>query len=309
MTYWGEQTCDNIVKSTQKQCTNQAYYIKDNKLLCGVHSKKDNRTVLPKNPNKDKIEKENYERHLKTIKQVAKQNRKEKKLGTLGVTKLQMMKKPKLVDGVINVFANFKHQNRKDGYGCAKLSPKSLGPIKHNMPNLPEAKNMENYHQFAKFWKFELDENGDVLDEYLQKRIDAYNNPEPFRHKYQKKFLLEKKASLKPEFSVYYDMEGKAHKYNYLQCRYFYCKFYEELAKEEEDFKFLKDKIKKGYNLNIVGYDGYEPLEDYMEMYLDTTKPFGHEMVLYTMLSEEDRTKYPWNIFYEENKKIYEGLI
>ena len=72
MTYWGEQTCDNIVKSTQKQCTNQAYYIKDNKLLCGVHSKKDNRTVLPKNPNKDKIEKENYERHLKTIKQVAK---------------------------------------------------------------------------------------------------------------------------------------------------------------------------------------------------------------------------------------------
>ena len=52
MTYWGEQTCDNIVKSTQKQCINQAYYIKDNKLLCGVHSKKDNRTVLPKNPNK-----------------------------------------------------------------------------------------------------------------------------------------------------------------------------------------------------------------------------------------------------------------
>ena len=32
--------------------------------------------------------------------------------------------------------------------------------------------------------------------EYLQKRIDAYNNTEPFRHKYQKKFLLEKKAPL-----------------------------------------------------------------------------------------------------------------
>ena len=67
--------------------------------------------------------------------------------------------------------------------------------------------------------------------------------------------------------------------------------------------------IGNSYNLNIVGYDGYKPLEDYMEMYLDTTKPFGHEMVLYTMLNEEDRTKYPWNIFYEENKKIYEGLI
>ena len=308
--YWGEHQCSNIVKSTNKQCTNLSYYIQNDKLCCGVHSKKDLRTILNKNPNKSKIEKENYEKHLETIKQTAKQNRKDKKLGSIYVSKLKMMKKPEIMEGVLNIFPNFKHQNRKDGYGCAKLSPKSLGPIKHNMINLPEAKNLENYHQFAKFWKFELDVNGKVLDEYLQKRIEGYNNTEPFRHKYTKKIVLEKNdGEITPEFSVFYDKDGKQHNYTYLECRYFYCKFYEELAKLEADFIFLKEKLKKGYNLNIVGYDGYKPKEDYMEMYLDTNKSFGHEMVLYILLKEEDRTKYPWNIFYEKNKEIYEGLI
>ena len=67
-----------------------------------------------------------------------------------------MMKKPELIDGYLNVFPNYKHQNRKDGYGCAKLSPKSLGPVNHGMPNLPIAKNIENYHQFAKFWDYSI---------------------------------------------------------------------------------------------------------------------------------------------------------
>jgi len=309
MSYWGEQICSNTVKSTQKLCTNKAYYSLENKLLCGVHSKKHNRTILPKNPEKDKIEKKKYDQHLNIIEQVAIKNRENKILGNVYVNKLKMMKKPDIVKGFLNVFPNFKHQNRKDGYGCSKLSPKSLGPIKHSMPNLPEAKNLENYHQFAKVWKFELDQNGNVLDEYFKKRIEGYNNIEPFRYKYQKKFLLEKNGTLTPEFSVYYDMEGNPHNYTYIQCRYFYCKFYEDLAKEEDDFKLLKDKLKKGYNLNIIGYDGYNPLEDFMEMYLDTTKPFGHEMVLYTMLKEDNRNNYPWNIYYKKNQDIYNGLI
>ena len=42
---------------------------------------------------------------------------------------------------------------------------------------------------------------------------------------------------------------------------------------------------------------------------IDTTKPFGHEMVLYTMLKEDSRNNYPWNIYYKENQDIYNGLI
>ena len=94
MFYWGEQICSNTVKSTQKQCTNKAYYSIENKLLCGVHSKKHDRTILPKNPKKDKIEKEKYEQHLNIIEQVAIKNRENKILGNVYVTKLKMMKNP-----------------------------------------------------------------------------------------------------------------------------------------------------------------------------------------------------------------------
>ena len=115
--------------------------------------------------------------------------------------------------------------------------------------------------------------------------------------------------SIFPETSIYYDKDGNPHKYNYLECRYFYCKFYEELASKEKDFKYLKDKINQGYNLNIVGYDGYKPEGSYLDMYMDISRPFGHEMVLYTMLTEDDRNKYPWNIFYKKYKSIYKDVI
>ena len=79
------------------------------------------------------------------------------------VSKFRMMKKPEYKKGYLNVFPNSKHQDRKDGFGCASLSPKSLGPVQHTMPNLPPAFNIENYHQFAKFWAFELDKNNNIL--------------------------------------------------------------------------------------------------------------------------------------------------
>jgi hypothetical protein len=62
--YWGEHDCSSIVKSTSKNCTNKAYYKEGDKLLCGVHSKKE-RVLLPKNPDRDKIKKEMYLKHLK----------------------------------------------------------------------------------------------------------------------------------------------------------------------------------------------------------------------------------------------------
>ena len=48
--YWGEKKCSAIVKSTNTKCNNNAYYIEDTKILCGVHSRKSKRTTLSKNP-------------------------------------------------------------------------------------------------------------------------------------------------------------------------------------------------------------------------------------------------------------------
>ena len=65
MTYWGEQTCDNIVKSTQKQCINQAYYIKDNKLLKVARDSANQ--ILKKDPNLEKSENQIIKRTLSSI--------------------------------------------------------------------------------------------------------------------------------------------------------------------------------------------------------------------------------------------------
>lgn len=59
----------------------------------------------------------------------------------------------------------------------------------------------------------------------------------------------------------------------------------------------------------ICGFDGYPVAESLYHHYLDTSMPFGHELVLYTMLVEADPKKFPWNLFYEKNKSIYEGVI
>lgn len=307
--YSGESICQGIVKSKNTQCTNKAYYVQDDKYYCGVHSKKDKRTDLPINPNKDNIKKEMLEKHFQTLETVKNDNKNSNKKGTVTVQKMYMMKQPKLIEGYLNVYPNYKHQNRSDGFGCPTLSPKYLGPVIHNMPNLPEAKNIENYHQFAKFWDFELDKNNIPTKEAFQNRIDAYNNPVPYRHKHSKD-ILKKYGNINiPKFSIYYDVKGTPHYYNYLQCRYFYCHFYELLVQKEDDFKKLKDKVNNGYNICIVGYDGYVPSLDLNDMYNDTSKPFGHEMVLYTMLIEDDISKYPWNIYYQNNKNIYKNVI
>lgn len=309
--YYGEQTCEEIVKSSKKNCNNSAYFYSNGKLLCGVHSKKDsNREKLPINPDKKSNDEQEMQNRKLEIDEQAKQNREEEKKGNVKVSKLRMMKSPEYFKGYLNVFPNYKHENRKDGFGCKSLSPKSMGPVGHQMPNLPPAKNIENYHQFAKFWKFEMDKNGNILPQYLQARIDAYNSTTPFRHKHERQTLLKYNNNVNiPEFSMYYDKDGKEHRYNYLDCRYFYCHFYEILAKEDSNFLKLKEMINNGYNLNIVGYDGFNVEKSTLEHYYDTSRPFGHELVLYTLLVEEDSSKYPWNIYYEKNVEKYENVI
>ena len=307
--YYGETQCKEINKSKNISCTNHAYFSSNGTYKCGVHCSKDkNRIKLPTNPNKII----NYETELKERKYIvdeySKNNKENNIKGNVLVSKMYMMKNPDYIKGYLNVYPNYKQQNRKDGFGCMKLSPKSLGPVVHNMPFLPKATTIENYHQFSKFWKFELDDNGNILEQYKLDRIKAYTAP-PMRHKYDKKTLLQYNKNINiPEFSMYYDKDGNEYRYNYLQSRYFYCHFYESLVKVEPDFIALKEMINMGCNLNICGYDGYNVVDNIMKHYKDISRPFGHELVLYTMLTEEV-DKYPWNIYYKENKEIYANVI
>jgi len=65
----------------------------------------------------------------------------------------------------------------------------------------------------------------------------------------------------------------------------------------------------RGYALQIVGYDAYTPRatdpDTLYEHYLDETRPFGHEMVILTMLCVDDTEQRPWNRFRREHAEIY----
>ena len=107
------------------------------------------------------------------------------------------------------------------------------------------------------------------------------------------------------------------------------------MAKEEPKFKQLEEKLADGYNLHILGpspillnstrtmccshhscalichfvltsgfdayYEGvqYKPDENVADVlfghYLDDTRPFGHELVLYSLLMLHEEGTYPWN--------------
>jgi len=300
---YGQITCQAVTRKGTP-CTNYAYYSAgtDNNVTyrCGVHSKEGARVMLRKDAG---VAAARIQSHDATVEIARKSNRESGNRGSITVSKMPMIKSPPRLNGYINVYPNYKHGNRKDGLGMPSLSPKSLGPVNHVMPNLPPAESIENYHQFAKFWDFELDPTTDLpTQEALEYRIAAYQSRDPQRHKHSKDLLkkLSKNGNPNiPTYSLYYTRNGEPRKYDYLQCRYFYCHYYEQLAPLQPEFRELQEKLKDGYNINIVGYDGYTPLPDTMKMYLDTTKPFGHEMVLYCLLIGER----PWETYREQQVK------
>jgi hypothetical protein len=69
--------------------------------------------------------------------------------------------------------------------------------------------------------------------------------------------------------------------------------------------------ITKGTNVLICGYDGYAEgaTETLYEHYVDDKRPFGHELVLLTLLTVKDTAEYPWNVYWRENEELYDGMI
>jgi len=339
--YSGSISCEAKTVEKNAPCNNKAYYSvvvvdvvnlngkrplsgqgkeTSKRYLCGVHSKKhkSDRQVLPKDPEwKEKLQKQ-YMRFYELAQEAAKQNYPNR--GKLIVSKFRMMKSPTNEPGFHMIFPNYRHAHRSDGIGCATLSPKSLGPVLHGMNELPPALNLENFHQAAKVFPHEVDKDGKVTEESIQLRRKLYLDREPHRHKFTRK-EIEKSWKLVgkhnkdinvnlPLFSLYYDKDGNERRYTYIQSRYFYCHWYETLAKRQPEYILLIDLLKQGYNLQIVGYDGYPVTKDLYTHYLDPDKPFGHELVLYSMLYFHNETeKYPWNQYYQKYHSIYDGVI
>jgi hypothetical protein len=297
-------------KNNGDACTNGAYYKQENVYLCGVHSDKKKRNELPHDKDAKKKRLDVINRHNERVREAAegRQN------GELRCYKMKMMKEVPLVDGFMNVFPNNKHQNRLDGIGCAGLSPMQLGPVQHQQPGLPICKNIENYHQFNKVWPNEVDNEKNPLPIFFERQKEAYQDAVPHRHKFDAKqmSLLRKQVDgqnrNQPCYAIVLSLNGEQKRFSYVQSRFFYCKAYEVLAKKTGDFKMLRDLLTNGTNLIICGYDAYPVTMSLYEHYCDPTHPFGHELVLYTLLTIDDPLNYPWNIYKQNHLDVYENI-
>lgn len=292
MAFYGQITCQSSLASG-KPCTNRAYYLYKDQNRCGTHSKKEERKKLPVDPQLKNKKAEILKQRNFLVEETARKNREQKITGKVICTKLRMMKEPDHHDGYLKIFPNYRHQNRLDGFGCSSLSPMCIGPIRHGQPGLPDSKNLENFHQFNKVFASELDDQGKILPSFYSLQKEMYLSDRPQRHKPQKE------GKKVPEFSLWIRPDGTEMRATYLQSRQFYCNFYERSVKELPDFIYLTELLKNGYNLQIVGYDGYSVETSVKKCYLDTSRPFGHELVLYTMLTCEE-SKYPWRKFKTE---------
>jgi hypothetical protein len=314
-TYYGAVPCEGIVKKSGGGCVNKAYYRQGKKVYCGVHSSKDTRKELPKDPEaqnkKVKVNEDNQE----SVKRRAALRKEKGEKGTIICQKLKMMQNPAMIEGVLNVFPNNKHQNRTDGFGCSSLSPMRLGPVIHQQATLPVAKNIENYHQFNKVFPPEYDAKEDkILDVFYTRQREAYEDNVPHRHKFSSKQLKQMVAGgtivhkNAPLFSVHQDKNGKEHRFSYVESRYFYCCAYEKLAKKSPDFAKLQTFIDDGFSLAICGFDAYPVTQDLYTHYCDAIRPFGHELVLYSLLTIKNPEEYPWHVFRKEHKGVYEDI-
>ncbi|BAU80020.1 hypothetical protein A9K97_gp331 [Tokyovirus A1] len=286
----GEISCE------KEGCKNKAYWelLEENSSLafvCGVHSRKKERVALEKVPQKERKEKleETLSSHRKTVRRAARKN---KGRGNLGLFRMRMMKEVPLQEGWLNVFPNFRHQNRRDGLGCMSLSPMSLGPVEHVHPELPPAKNIENFYQGSKVFSEEVDKEKNPTALFYENRERLFSDEVPHRHKYKG---TGKNKNI-PLYFLWTNVNGEEERLGYVESRQTYCNFFERLAAETEDFKELCHLQDSGVNLMFCGYDAHDIKSQTLEeAYLDPSVPFGHERVLYTMLALRDTPEeYPW---------------
>lgn len=281
--YHGECIC------TRAKCDKKAYFTQNGRALCGYCSQKLNRRPLPKNPQRARNLARAYDAHKASVDTAARTNAAAGKHGTVTCCKMTMFQgqQPVFVPGVANVFPNYKHKNRYGGWGMPELSPKSMGPVEHPQLGLPPAKNLENFHQFSKLFP------GESMPDFRRSQKAAFRDPEPHRHKPQ---ALQQKAGANkniPRCWIWTRADGTVVRKSYIECRQFYCNYYDRFASESDDYPELVKALDDGTNLRICGFDGYMPDKTIMEHYLDDSRPFGHELVLFTMLTVPE-AKWPW---------------
>lgn len=310
----GEMSCQGFYKTgvnKGKPCVKVAYYAQGQGYFCGTHSKADLRKELKVNPQKAVEKAASIETQDESIIASFAENIANKKPGDVICSKMGMRQAVVPVAGYQSVFPNFHPGNRKDGEGCPSLSPMSLGPVEHNIPDLKPANHLEGYWQGSKLFGEECRENREATGGLSDEEIDWRTaTPTKDFHKNRKMmFFSDPPLRRKPDMTtktvcfIWVDKQGREVHLDYITSRQIYCNLYERLAEQEDVLRQLRDIRLQGMNLNIVGYDGFDfrvkkgetIAEKLMACYLDPKQPFGHELCLVSLLVLKPE-EYPWRI-------------
>jgi hypothetical protein len=305
-------------------CGNRAHFKLDDRYLCGTHSRQnaDDRITLPERSKTQKME---FER--KECERLEEEQYEAKYLfhpGNICLARLGGFgRTPKILQGYKPISPNAKGGHFVGSKNFLTLSPMKMGPLPPEMHKedkgelgMKEVTNIENLHQGTKAYEGEAkkDEKKEQFvptDEYKAGRDAMVYDPEPHRHKPSS----EKKNE--PLCSFWILPDGKPQAVTYIESRARYCFHYEHFARLSDEFKQLVNWHQDGYHLQICGFDAFEipevkelpkdsPFKDRKEpkelllkaqsfynAMRDDKHPFGHERVLYALLTLP-RELLPW---------------
>lgn len=286
--YAGKTQCDDYGYTTGKRCRLPAHWTSDGKVYC-YHHKTVYCTALPKHPNPMKHKCDGVQRRRDAVKAAREENVKNGVRGKVACSTLFQMKPAKYIPGYTCVFVESHFSNHDDGIVAKELCPKQMGPVHHGQPRLPVAKNLANLYMFSKVMRGDMDPRGYPSDEFykLQKEMYACNET-------MGNVKYAERMKLLPLFCRWILPNNTNQLLDVIEGRQIFCHFYEYLARTTSDYRRIVRLLDDGYNVQIVGHTGYALTKSIAEHYADPAVEFGHELVLYTMLTVEDEGSYPW---------------
>jgi hypothetical protein len=135
----------------------------------------------------------------------------------------------------------------------AQLSPMRCGPISYEDSHTNgkvSVTNVENLWQFSKVWTGELDKKGEPTEEFFDRREKGWKDPKGRR-------WVKKGDGINPNVPLCSYWNGK--KLDYIDARKaIYCPEYANSVVKTEAYKKLEEMLEEGYNIQILGFDGYD---------------------------------------------------
>lgn len=288
--WFGEGRCSATLKRKGLQCKHKAYYEHMGKAVCGRHKSKPYRK-LPVNPEKTRLQEEALQAQAESVRRERQSNRAKGSRGSVVCTKIRCMQAPQHRSGHQSIFPNRWHGNRRDGIGLPDCSPMSVGPI--HLPSGQTASCVENMHQGSKLFHGSIDDPS-AMAQFREVQASLFADPKPHRHNPMATGKGHQKNV--PVCFVWTRSDGTVVPYDYVPSRQFYCNYLERgLLAGNAGFDRLKTMVEEGTSVNLLGYDAFDvPLDRTIDsIYLDGSRAFGHELVIYTMLTHRPN-EWPW---------------